>query len=126
MRLLLDTHALIWFLLDRSRIPSPLARIVVDPAHSVYVSSASTWEASIKGGLGQLHLPFGRLESVIIDAGFAPLPVTIAHTLGIQSLPRLHRDPFDRLLIAQARHEHLTLVTRDRIIQRYPVTTLWD
>jgi PIN domain nuclease of toxin-antitoxin system len=90
------------------------------------VSAASVWEATIKSGLGKLSLPLDRLDAIIDDAGFIELPVTRGHALEIRHLPPLHRDPFDRLLIAQARHERLTLVTRDPAIRRYPVDTLWD
>lgn len=126
MRALLDTHVLVWYLIDRSRLPATLAASLVDPGHTIYVSAVNTWEAAIKGRLGRLSLPFERLESIIADSGFTPLPVTIAHSLEVRHLPPIHRDPFDRLLIAQARHEGLTLVTRDPVIRRYPVDALWD
>lgn len=126
MRLLLDTHVLVWYLIDPGRLSARLAETLVDPEHAVYVSAVSTWEAAIKGGLGRLSLPFERLEQIIADSGFAALSVTIAHSLEVRQLPPIHRDPFDRLLIAQARHERLTLVTVDRLIRRYPVDVLRD
>lgn len=126
MRLLLDTHVLVWYLIEPGRLPARLAETLVDPGHTVYVSAVNTWEAAIKGGLGRLSLPFERLEQIIADSGFATLPVAIAHGLEVRQLPPIHRDPFDRLLIAQARHERLTLVTRDPVIRRYPVDALWD
>jgi PIN domain nuclease of toxin-antitoxin system len=126
VRLLLDTHTLIWFLIAPGRIPGRLAATLEEPSHTAFVSAASVWEATIKAGLGKLSLPLDRLVDIIAEAGFDTLPVTIVHGLGVRDLPPLHRDPFDRLLIAQARHEGLTLVTCNAMIQRYPVATLWD
>ena len=126
MSLLLDTHPFVWFLIDPKRIPRRLMTILTDPARVVYVSAVAVWEATIKAGLGKLALPLDDLESTIGAAGFATLPVTVAHALEVRHLPPLHRDPFDRLLVAQARHERLTLVTRDAAIRRYPINTLWD
>jgi PIN domain nuclease of toxin-antitoxin system len=126
LSLLLDTHTFVWFLLDRRRIPDPLMADLIDPAQIVYVSAVSVWEVTIKSGLGKLSLPLDRLEALTDEAGFAELSVTSAHALEVRHLPLLHRDPFDRLLIAQARHEGLTLVTRDPDVRRYSVDTLWD
>lgn len=126
MRLLLDTHVLVWFLAETRRIPGHLMAALIDPAHVVHVSAVSIWEVTVKSGLGKLALPLDRLEALIDDAGFSELPVVSAHALEVRHLPLLHRDPFDRLLIAQARHERLTLVTRDPDVRRYPVDTLWD
>ena len=123
---LLDTHPFVWFLVDPKRIPGRLMAILTDPSRVVYVSAVAVWEATIKAGLGKLSLPLDELEAAIAAAGFAVLPVTVAHALEVRHLPPLHRDPFDRLLVAQARHERLTLVTRDAAIRRYPVDTLWD
>ncbi|MGH6918056.1 MAG: type II toxin-antitoxin system VapC family toxin, partial [Geminicoccaceae bacterium] len=113
MRLLLDTHPLVWFLIESKRIPGRLMASLIDPGHSVHVSAVSVWEATIKSGLGKLSLPLDRLEAIIDDTGFSELPVIFAHALEVRHLPLLHRDPFDRLLVAQARYERLTLVTRD-------------
>jgi PIN domain nuclease of toxin-antitoxin system len=126
LRLLLDTHAFVWFLVQSKRIPGRLMANLIDPAHSVRVSAVSVWEVVIKSGSGKLSFPLDRLDTIIDDAGFSELPVIFPHALEVRHLPLLHRDPFDRLLIAQARHEHLTLVTRDPAIRRYPVDTLWD
>jgi PIN domain nuclease of toxin-antitoxin system len=124
--LLLDTHPFVWFLLDPKRIPTRLMTLLTDPSRIVHVSAVAIWEATIKTGLGKLNLPLDRLEATIAAAGFTVLPVTAAHALEVRHLPPLHRDPFDRLLIAQARYEKLTLVTCDAAIRRYPVRTLWD
>jgi PIN domain nuclease of toxin-antitoxin system len=122
---LLDTHPFVWFLVDHKRIPARLMAVLTDPSRVVYVSAVVVWEATIKAGLGKLSLPLDELEATIAAAGFAVLPVTVAHALEVRHLPPLHRDPFDRLLVAQARHERLTLVTRDAAIRRYAVETLW-
>lgn len=126
MSLLLDTHPFVWFLVDHKRIPDRLMKKLTDPARIVYVSAVAVWEATIKAGLGKLALPLDDLEATITAAGFTALPVTVAHALEVWHLPPIHRDPFDRLLVAQARHERLTLVTRDAAIRRYQVDTMWD
>jgi PIN domain nuclease of toxin-antitoxin system len=126
LRLLLDTHSLIWFLIDRKRIPERLMTILIDPAKVVYVSAVSVWEATIKVGIRKLSLPLDELEATIVASGFSELPVTSAHALDVRHLPLIHRDPFDRLLVAQARYEGLMLVTRDPTVRRYPIDTLWD
>jgi PIN domain nuclease of toxin-antitoxin system len=126
LRLLLDTRPLVWFLIDRKRIPERLMTILIDPAKVVYVSAVSVWEATIKVGIGKLSLPLDDLEAAIVESGFSELPVISAHALEIRHLPHIHRDPFDRLLIAQARSEQLTLVTRDPTVRRYPIDTMWD
>lgn len=126
MRLLLDTHTLVWSLIAPDRIPSRLAASLIDRSNAAFVSAASVWEVTLEVGLGKLSLPLDRLTDLIDEAGFDPLPVSIPHGLAIRDLPPIHRDPFDRLLVAQARHEGLTLVTRDPTIRRYPVATQWD
>jgi PIN domain nuclease of toxin-antitoxin system len=126
LRLLLDTHVFVCSQLEPDRLPARLRATLIDPAHSVHVSAASVWEVAIKSGLGKLSFPLDQLAAIIDDAGFSDLPVNSAHAVEVRHLPQLHRDPFDRLLIAQARHERLALVTRDPDIRRYPVDTLWD
>lgn len=126
MRLLLDTHALLWALDRPERLPGRVQSLFGQAGITVLASAVSTWEIAIKVALGRLAVPLADLPRALSGARFKELPVTVAHTLAIRSLPPIHRDPFDRLLIAQARHEHLTLVTRDRAIHRYPVATLWS
>jgi PIN domain nuclease of toxin-antitoxin system len=126
LRLLLDIHPLVWFLIDRKRISERLMVTLFDPANAVYVSAVAVWEMTIKVGIGKLSLPLDELEAIIVESGFSELPVTSAHALEVRHLPLIHRDPFDRLLVAQARHEGLTLVTRDPTVRRYPIDTLWD
>ena len=118
MNLLLDTHVLIWW--DEGRRLAAEARRAIANADSVYVSAASAWEVAIKTGLGRLR-PIRTVEQAVDESGFLELPVTFRHVERVGKLPPHHRDPFDRLLIAQADVEELTLVTRDAVFARYGV-----
>jgi PIN domain nuclease of toxin-antitoxin system len=120
---LLDTNALLWTIGDRSRIrPDALAAIEA-PTNLVAVSPVSPWEIEIKRALGKLRAP-NDLGQQLERAGFVPLPITVAHGLAAGALPLHHRDPFDRMLVAQAQLEGMTIVTRDRDIARYQVAIL--
>ena len=121
MNLLLDTHVLIWW--DEGRRLAGTARRAIEAADSVYVSAASAWEVAIKVGLGRLR-PTRTVEEAAEESGFLELPVTFRHAERVAGLPAHHRDPFDRLLIAQAEVEGLTLVTRDPVFGRYAVERL--
>jgi PIN domain nuclease of toxin-antitoxin system len=118
MRLLLDTHAFLWFVADDPKL-SAIARWLINEAAEVYVSSASIWEASIKAGSGKLDVDIGRLVETIRDSGFIELPVRVYHAMAVRHLPDIHRDPFDRMLIAQALTEPLKLVTADAQLAKY-------
>jgi PIN domain nuclease of toxin-antitoxin system len=118
VNLLLDTHVLIWW--DEGRRLAAEARRAIADADSVYVSAASAWEVAIKTGLGRLR-PIRTVEQAVDESGFLELPVTFRHAERVGKLPPHHRDPFDRLLIAQADVEELTLVTRDAVFARYGV-----
>jgi PIN domain nuclease of toxin-antitoxin system len=122
VRLLLDTHALLWWLADEGL--SPQAQdAVADPANLVVVSAVSAWEISIKKALGRLVAP-DDLEHQVQAGGLAPLPISIAHGIAAGKLPHHHEDPFDRMLIAQAFAEGLTIVTRDKRFDEYGVPLL--
>jgi PIN domain nuclease of toxin-antitoxin system len=125
VRLLFDTHTLIWALDEPDRLPASV-RTALEAGVAVFISAASAWEIAIKVAVGRLVFPIDELPRAMIDAAFQELPISIPHSLGAAALPPLHRDPFDRLLIAQARYERLTLVTRDPDIRQYPVDMLWD
>lgn len=122
MNLLLDTHVLLWWLADDPALPPPI-RQAISTEELVVVSAAVAWEIAIKRALGKLKAPDDLTEAVA-DAGFAPLPITLAHAHAAGGLPRHHDDPFDRMLVAQARYEDLVLVTADRRLAAYEVTTL--
>ena len=122
MKLLLDTHVVLWWLDDPNKIAEG-TRDEIAQADTVLVSAVVAWEIAIKRSLGKLTAPH-NLEAAVAAAGFEPLPISLSHALAVESLPPVHRDPFDRLLIAQANFENCTLVTRDEVFQQYPVQTL--
>jgi len=121
VRLLLDTHVLMWW--DEGARLAKGAADAIRVADQVYVSAASGWEIAIKASLGRLTTD-RRVVDAVAESGFEELPVRLSHAEGVQELALHHRDPFDRLLVAQALSERLTLVTRDRIFARYGVSTL--
>lgn len=122
MRLLLDTHVLLWALAGE-RVSREAKAAIQDPSNAVLVSAASLWELTIKTSLGRLAMP-DDLAAVLADQDIEVLAITGAHALAVGELPALHRDPFDRLLVAQARAEHLVLVTRDEQVAQYDVEVL--
>jgi PIN domain nuclease of toxin-antitoxin system len=122
-RLLLDTHIFLWWRGEPSRLTAE-ARSRIATADIVFVSAASAWEAAIKVSLGRLELP-DTVEAGVVDSGFEKLLITFAHAEHAAALPAHHRDPFDRMLVAQAQAEGLTLVTRDRLLEPYDVEILW-
>jgi PIN domain nuclease of toxin-antitoxin system len=122
VRLLLDTNALLWWLADAG-LAVQAREAIADPANLVAVSAVSAWEISIKKALGKLAAP-DDLEHQLQVGGFIPLPVTIAHGIAAGQLARHHDDPFDRMLIAQAIAEGLTMVTRDKRFGEYSVALL--
>jgi PIN domain nuclease of toxin-antitoxin system len=123
LRLLLDTHVLIWALTAPNRLSAVAAEAIQDEANDVFVSMVSPWEISIKKALGNLSPP-DDLEAQLADRCFELLPISMHHTRAIASLPHHHGDPFDRMLVAQAQLESLSIVTADRKINRYQVTVL--
>ena len=122
MNLLLDTHAVIWFLEGSDRM-RPEARAAIESAEQVYVSSATIWEMAIKVARGRLEAP-ADFPDRLLDLGMLQLALEWEHARVAGGLPLHHRDPFDRMLVAQAIVERLTIVTRDEDIARYPVPVL--
>jgi PIN domain nuclease of toxin-antitoxin system len=122
VRFLLDTHPLLWWLADEG-LTDQARDAIADPANLVMVSAASAWEISIKKALGKLSAP-DDLDHQVDQSGFIPLPISIAHGMAAGQLPRHHDDPFDRMLIAQALAEGLTIVTHDKRFAGYEVATL--
>lgn len=119
MIVLLDTHVLLWWLDDPGQLLSVDARDTIsEPNNVVIVSSVSVWEIAIKRSLGKLSAPTD-LASAITSCGFSTLPISVAHALATESLPMHHRDPFDRMLLAQASIEKATIVTRDPQLAAY-------
>lgn len=123
MRLLLDTHAVLWWQTEDRRLPKA-ARTAIASADIVWVSAASGWEVAIKAALGRLRLQEPFAVTVAAD-DFTELPVTLTHAARLGELPALHADPFDRLLVAQALVEGATLVTKDEALGAYGVPVLW-
>ena len=121
MKLLLDTHVLLWWLAKDARLTRGALRTIGDA--EVYVSAASAWEIAIKTAIGKLRTP-EDLESQLRQSRFRELPVTIAHATLAAHLPQLHKDPFDRMLIAQAFQESLTLLTNDAKLAHYPARVM--
>lgn len=121
MRLLLDTHVILWWLSDHETLSDDI-KDAIDTEVDVFVSAATIWEVAIKQAAGKLGP--ADLPEKILECGLRELPITTAHALIAARLPLIHRDPFDRVLVAQARCEGLTLVTRDAEIQKYEVPVL--
>ena len=120
MRVLLDTHVLLWALLDDSRLSGAHRAVIEDPAVPIFVSAASVWEVGIKRAIGKLDVP-ETLFDVAARAGCRPLPIYWTHAAAAAALPRHHNDPFDRMLVAQARAEGLSLASMDRAMDAYEV-----
>ena len=118
MRLLLDTHVYLWWLQDHPKL-SKEGRAKIVSATEVYVSSASIWEATIKSGIGKLDVDINMLVSEIEKNDFLELPISAKHAAMVAQLPDIHRDPFDRILIAQALCEPLRLLTADGLLSAY-------
>lgn len=123
MRFLLDTYVLLWWLDDAPTLGEAARAAIAAPENLIAFSAATLWEIRIKQAIGKLDLPEDFAELLARQA-FEPLAVTIAHAHGLRDLPLLHRDPFDRMLVAQARIEGLTILTRDHAITQYDVPTL--
>ncbi|MEJ7752997.1 MAG: type II toxin-antitoxin system VapC family toxin [Candidatus Limnocylindrales bacterium] len=129
MKLLLDTHVWIWLLADPDRLSRSAHAALVAADNQLYLSPASTWECSVKFTAGRLDLdgsPEALLQEAIVASGVLPLPIEHSHALQTARLPAHHRDPFDRMLIAQAQVERMTLVSADEQLTRYDVEILWS
>ena len=127
MKLLLDTHIFLWWITNNSHLPPAVRKAIQQPSAVIYFSTASSWEISIKTSLGNLILPRSPEEYIppqILQNGFIVLPMDLRHTLRAGNLPPIHRDPFDRMLVAQAQIEDLTLVTTDKRLKDYKVKIL--
>ncbi|MCT7957629.1 type II toxin-antitoxin system VapC family toxin [Laspinema palackyanum] len=128
MRLLLDTHIFIWLIDGSPNLSQTVRQAIEDENNTLHLSIVSLWEITIKTSLGKLELAI-PLEQIVINfilpSGIEILPIHLPHLLYLQTLPFHHRDPFDRLLISQAKSEPLTLVSEDRMFEQYDVEILW-
>ncbi|CAM2161444.1 Type II toxin-antitoxin system VapC family toxin [Paraburkholderia sacchari] len=118
MRLLIDTHVFLWAMSGDKQLTKKAEAIMLS-AETVFVSAASIWEIAIKSGIGKLDADVNELVARMEEAGFRELPVTAAHAAAVRDLPDIHRDPFDRLLVAQAITEPLRLLTDDDTVGKY-------
>jgi PIN domain nuclease of toxin-antitoxin system len=128
MRILVDTHCWLWQLGNPDRLNQKAVDILIDPKNEIFLSAASIWEIAIKTSLGKLYL--GEPVSIyiprrMIDLGNKCLPIEQKHVLYLEKLPLYHRDPFDRIIVAQAITEELTLITADNLLTKYDVPLLW-
>jgi PIN domain nuclease of toxin-antitoxin system len=121
VKLLLDSHAFLWWLAEDLKLGAEARQAIADPASIVHVSAATVWELSIKAVLGELDLGGADLVEEIQENDFIELPMTVRHAVAAAILPRNHQDPFDRMLIAQAQVEGLTVVTRDAAFRDYGI-----
>jgi PIN domain nuclease of toxin-antitoxin system len=118
MRLLLDTHVFVWWYTDADRLSATARQAIADPANEVSVSAVVAWEIAIKRALGRMRFD-ASVEQAVAEEGFLPLPITLRHAELVGALPRHHGDPFDRLLLAQAQAESMTLVSQDAQLRAY-------
>lgn len=125
---LLDTHVFLWWITDDTRLSQQARDVLADGRNRLLLSAVSGWEIAVKARLGRLSLP-GSLESFVPEQmelnALEPLPILMSHALRVHALPDLHRDPFDRMLVAQAQVEGLPIVTGDAQIAQYDVETVW-
>jgi PIN domain nuclease of toxin-antitoxin system len=126
MRLLLDTPVALWAITDDPRLSAPARKLIADPANAVTVTAASLWEIAIKHALARGDMPISAMDAIgwFTESGYRLLDISPLHAAAVETLPALHNDPFDRLLVAQALAEPLRLLTRDRLVARYSDTII--
>lgn len=128
MRLLLDSHAFVWWIADSDRLSARAHRLIADETHEIFVSAATAWELATRYRLGKLPLPEEAafdMAGAIVGQGFRELPIGVQDASLAGRLPGPHRDPFDRMLMAQAASHGLVLVSRDEVFDRYGVSRVW-
>jgi len=128
MRLILDTHVFLWWIVDSPQLSSRVRDVMRNPANELFLSVASAWEIAIKVNLGRLRPPDRPdrfIPGQLMKNAIEPLPVEMSHALYVSRLPAIHRDPFDRTIIAQSILEKMPVVTRDADIAKYKTKTLW-
>ena len=128
MKVVLDTHAFLWWITDDDRLSPDARSIIANRENELFLSAATCWEIAIKAKLGRIHFP-GKLDSFIAKqlelSDIYSLPIHMSHALNVYNLPNHHRDPFDRLIIAQAQLEKMSILTMDPQIARYGVKVVW-
>jgi PIN domain nuclease of toxin-antitoxin system len=122
VNLLLDTHLLLWAAAEPAKLSSEATSLITNEENRLYFSAASVWEVVIKNGLGRpdFHVDPHILRRGLVDNGYLELPISSQHTLAVAHLPDIHKDPFDRILVAQAETEGFLLLTNDELVGRYP------
>ncbi len=125
MNCLLDTHTFLWWVDDSRQLSNVSREIIHNGSNRIFLSLASQWEIGIKASIGRLEFPMDQLEDTVEQNGFELLTMTTRHIIESTSLPMHHRDPFDRMLIAQARLESLTLISKDAVFPNYDVALVW-
>lgn len=128
MKILVDTHVFLWWITDGPELSTRARAVIRDGRNTLFFSSACGWEIAIKTRLGRLHLPDRPerfLPGQLARNGMESLPISMAHALHVATLPLLHRDPFDRMLVSQAQVERLSILTADPLIARYQIETIW-
>lgn len=125
MNCLLDTHTFLWWVDDSRQLSDISREIIHNGSNRIFLSLASQWEIAIKASIDRLEFPINELEDTVEQNGFEPLAMTTRHIIESTGLPMHHRDPFDRMLIAQARLESLTLISKDAVFPDYDVALVW-
>lgn len=127
MRFLIDTHIFIWFINGDNQLPSPVLSQIENPQNTCMISIASIWEMGIKYGMGRLELnnDFSAINRFLYDNSIQILPVNFEHIQKLTELPFHHRDPFDRVIIAQAISEQMSIITKDELFSHYSINILW-
>jgi PIN domain nuclease of toxin-antitoxin system len=128
MRALLDTHTFLWFVEGSDRLSRRARAIIDDPSNSLFWSVASMWEVVVKAGTGQLRVVGGNADALLkymVQNGIDELDISFRHALAVARLPLYHKDPFDRIMVAQAIVEQLVIISADGQLARYPVDVLW-
>ena len=129
MKALLDTHVFLWWIMDDESLTPYIRDFIADEGNDLFLSSASCWEIAIKAKIGRLKLtenPDKFIPDQMIANNISGLPIQLVHALHVYNLPDHHRDPFDRMLVAQARIEKISIITNDRLIADYDVKIIWD
>lgn len=129
MKVLIDTHVFLWWVMDDNRLTPYIRDFIADEGNVLYLSSVSCWEMIIKAKMGRLKLPADPAKFIpdqMIENNMSGLPIQIVHALHVYSLPDHHKDPFDRMLAAQSQVERIPIVTNDRLLADYNIKTIWD